>query len=129
MFRADSGIVQAGRNGMGRCDLAVSVLEQIAFRSLKYADGSVVHKTRSVFAKVVSKTAGFHSDHSNIVFHEFMKQPDRIRPAADAGDQNIRQSAFFFQDLFTSFFADDALKIPHHQWIRMWAERRTKEVI
>ena len=48
-----------------------------------------------------------------------MEQADGVAPAADAGNQQIRQPAFLFQDLTPRFLADDTLKIPHHHWVRM----------
>jgi hypothetical protein len=52
-----------------------------------------------------------------------MKQANRVRAAADARNQRARQLACCGQNLFASFASDNALKIAHHQRIRMRAER------
>ena len=60
---------------------------------------------------------------------ERIEQADGIRAAADAGDQQIGQPLFFLQDLPPRFVADDALKIAHHDRIRMRAVSGAEDVM
>ena len=50
-----------------------------------------------------------------------MEQPHRVRAAADAGDERIRQPALGGEHLLARLVADDRLEIAHHHRIRMRA--------
>src|SRR5712692_1793606 len=58
-----------------------------------------------------------------------MEQADRVRPAAHAGEKEVRQAAFGFEDLGASLAPDDGLKIAHHLRIGMRAEHRAEQVV
>jgi hypothetical protein len=51
-----------------------------------------------------------------------MKQTKGVAAATDAGDEQIGQTLFAFENLLPRFLADDALKIAHHHRIRMGTE-------
>ena len=58
-----------------------------------------------------------------------VEETDGVRTAADAGDQQVGQAPFGFQNLLARFDADDAMKIAHHHGIGMRAENRTEQVV
>src|SRR5215208_3276349 len=58
-----------------------------------------------------------------------MKQSDGIRAAADTCDQNVRQPAFLFDDLFACFAPNDTLKIPDHQRVWVWTECAAEQIV
>ena len=57
-----------------------------------------------------------------------MKQADGVRPAADAGDQCIRQPALGLEDLLLRLAADDRLEIAHQHRIRMRPRGRADHI-
>src|SRR5215471_13034739 len=104
---------------MRRSDLPIYVLQQIAFRSLKHPDAAVVHKSSCMLAQIVSNSSSLDADHPHgRVVEKLMKESDRIRSTAHTGNKNIRQSAFFLQDLLARLPSDHRLKITDHQ--RIW---------
>src|SRR5215213_11366844 len=111
---------------MSRSHLTVVVLQDVAHRSLQHARTSAATRIEScrVLAQLVSRAAGFDPDHLDCcVAEERMKQPDRIRTAANARDEQIRQTAFAFENLRACLAPNDALIVSHHQRIRMWSKR------
>ena len=52
---------------------------------------------------------------------ERVEKADRVRAAADAGDQAVRQTAFEFEHLRPRLLADHALEVAHHGRIGMRA--------
>ena len=75
-------------------------------------------------------SAAFDADHPHIlVVQECVKQSDRIAPAADAGDQRVRQPFLLLQNLPPRLASDHALKIAHHHRIRMRAEHAAEDVM
>src|SRR5690242_8746518 len=104
-------------------DLPIRVLQHVTHRALQYTGTSAARsvESRSVLAQLVAAAARFDTDHPHrLVVQKRMKQADRVRAAADARDEHVRQPAFLFEDLHARFAADDALKITHHEGIRMW---------
>ncbi len=74
--------------------------------------------------------ARLHADHLHgFVLEERIEQAHRIGAAADAGDEQVGQALFLFQDLPAGFVADDALEIAHHQRIGMRAIDRAEDVM
>ena len=50
-----------------------------------------------------------------LVVDEVGENADRVRSAADAGDDRVGQAAFDGEDLLARFLADDPLEFAHHQ--------------
>ncbi len=50
-----------------------------------------------------------------------MEQAHRVRSAANAGDEAVRETAFLLHDLLFGFLADDRLEIANHGWVRVRA--------
>ena len=57
-----------------------------------------------------------------------MEQADRVRSAADAGDETVGQAAFRLLHLHARLVADHALKIAHHRRIGMRPRRRADAI-
>ena len=69
------------------------------------------------------------ADQPHVVLEEIGEQADRVGPAADAGDNRIRQAANLLDDLRPRFAADDPLEFAHHGRERMRARRRPQQVM
>src|SRR2546430_9196216 len=129
MFWPDGGVIETGGHRMGQFDLAFVVGEQESFRSLEHAEASAL-ETGCMFAAANAFAAGFDADHPNIsVLQEWMEQSDRVAAAADAGDEQIRQALFAFENLAACFNADDALKIADHHRVRVRTKNRAQYIM
>ncbi len=85
---------------------------------------------RGVFAQRRAAASGFHAQHFHVrVIQKRVKQSNRIRAAADAGHQQIRQTLFRFQNLRARFVADHAMKIAHHHRIGMRSQHRAQQIM
>ena len=99
MFRADGGVIESGADAVGELDLAEFILQNVAARALQHAERAAL-KPRRVLLGHDAYAARFHADHLHgFVFEERIKQSDGIRAAADAGDEQVRQALFLFQNL------------------------------
>src|ERR1051325_5529161 len=107
---------------MIRSSLTVVVLQDLAHRSLQPSRPAAAAgvKARRMLAQLIPRATGFDADHFDVcVAKEWMKQANRVRAATDTRDQRLRQTAFSFQKLRARLASDYALKITHHQRIRM----------
>ena len=68
---------------------------------------------------VEAQAGGFDADHSHVVVQEGMEQADRVRAAADAGDERVRGAALRRHHLFARLAADDRLEVAHHGGVGM----------
>ena len=62
MLGADTGIIQAGGDGVGFDDLAVVVLHQVDAIAVQHADLAVAGQRCGVLAAVEAETGRFHAD-------------------------------------------------------------------
>src|SRR5437763_438653 len=102
---------------MGRGDLTTIILQDITHRALQHSRSAaaVGIESRRVLAQLAATSARFDADHSHgIIAQARMKQSNRIRSTADAGNQASRQTSLFLKNLRARFSPDDALKIAHH---------------
>jgi len=105
------------------------ILENVGLRSLQHAQRAAL-KTRSVFLRLDAFATRLDTEHLYAgVFEERVEQTDGVRAAADAGDEQVGQALFLFQDLPSCLVTDDTLKIPHHHRIRMRAVGRAENVM
>ena len=73
--------------------------------------------------------AGLDPDHPDIrLVEKRVKQPHRIRAAADAGDERVGQPALGASQLGARLVADDRLEIAHHRRVRMRSGDRADHV-
>src|SRR5690606_37152733 len=75
-------------------------------------------------------TAGFDADEAHgSVLEEFEKEADGIRTAADTGDHLVRKTSLARENLLLGLEADDPVKLAHHHWIGVRAQRRAEDVM
>jgi len=84
---ADGGVVQTGGDAVGKLDLPILVLQNKRARALQHAQSAAL-EPRGVFAVDNALAAGLNAGHRHrLVTKERIKQADRIRAAANAGDE------------------------------------------
>src|SRR5665213_3306880 len=129
VFRPDGGVIESGADAVRGLDLAKFVLQNKTARALQHAERAALKPRRMLF-RLDAASARFHADHPHgFVFEERIKKSDGVRAAADAGDEQVGQALFLFQNLRARLVADDALEIPHHHRIRMCAVSRAENVV
>src|SRR3546814_10908873 len=84
-----AGIIEPGRDRMRLGDLAVVVLEEIGAVAVEHAGYAAV-EARGVGAGRDPAPRRFDAEHRYLrVVEERVEQPDRVRSAADRGDEQI----------------------------------------
>src|SRR5207247_500068 len=110
VFRANTRVVEAGRDGVHVARLAVVVLEDVAVAAVQYAGGAET-QGRGVLAAVRAAAAGLDADQRDRrIVGERGEDARGVGPAADAGDHRVRQPADLFQALGLRFATDDRLE-------------------
>src|SRR4051794_4746381 len=85
---------------------------------------AALREPRRMLTEAATFTACFNADQSHaFVAHEPVKEANRIRAAANARNQHIRQFPFTPNELSPCLVANDCLKLADHQWIRVRPER------
>src|SRR5271157_1883568 len=99
MLRSNRRIIQTGRNRVGRGDLPRLVLQHVGVCSLQHA-GATAIEACGVLAKRVAASSRLDANQFHLpVLQELIEKADRIRTAADAGDERSWQPALGLQDL------------------------------
>ena len=99
---------------MGRSDLAVGVLKQVAQAAVQHA-GTAGAQGGAVMAGRDALTGGFDPDQANRgVIQKPAEDPHGIGPATHAGHHGVRQAAVAGQHLFPGLSPDDRLEVPDH---------------
>src|SRR5882672_12733305 len=100
-------------------DLAMCILQQHGIASLQHA-GPPERERSAVIAELEAAAARFDAENLDArVRNERMKHADRIRAAADTGDDGVRQFPDLCQRLRARLAADDRLQLAHEIRIRM----------
>ena len=121
MLRPDAGIVEAGRDRMRLGDLAFLVLQEIGAIAVQHA-GPAAGQRRGMLARLDAAARRLDADDAHaLVVEEGMEQAHRVRAAADAGHQRVRDAALGFHHLRPRLLADHALEVAHHRRIGMRA--------
>src|SRR5881296_501149 len=129
VFRADSWIIETGRNGMRRYYLTIRILQNVGERSVQNT-GPPARKTRSVVTQCGAAAARLDPDHLNLlVFNKVIEEAYRIATATDTCHKHIGQARFLFQNLRPYLSADDRLEVANHKRIRVGSQNRTQHVI
>src|SRR5207249_5598229 len=103
----DARVVEAGRDRVRGGDLPVVALEQIAHAPVQNPDVTGRHRG-AVTAGGDAGAAGLDAhDADGAIADERMKEPDRVRAAAHARDQHVRQPAQRAAGLAPRLSADD----------------------
>src|SRR3984893_7047399 len=105
------------------------ILQQVGVGSLQHARRTTV-KTGGMFAQTLAAPAGLDADELHPLFlEELMEDANRIRAAANAGDNRARQFAFDFEDLRARLAADAFMKIANHPRVRMSAQHAAEQIV
>ena len=120
MQRADAGIVESGREGVGFDDLPVLVLHHEGAAAVYDAQRPTVYRGRR-FAAVDAVASGFaEKDAHPLVINVVVYRAGGVRTSAHAGHQVVGiVAAFLFQELLLDFAADDALQTGHQVGVGM----------
>ena len=95
-------------------NLAVLVLEQIGAVAVQNPRGAAGERGR-MLAAFQPASGRFHPDDAHVGFiQKGVEEPDRVRSAADAGNDRVGQPALGLHDLRAHLLPDDTLEIPHH---------------
>src|ERR1051326_159020 len=117
---------------MRRSYLPRLVLQDVAERPLQNAGAAAARRVepRRVLSELRARAPGLDADHSDAtVAEERVKQTYRVRAAADARDERVRQTAFRFENLRARLSPDDALERANHERIWVRAERAAEQVV
>src|SRR4030095_16155265 len=104
---------------MSAGDLPVNILQNVRHRALQHTDAPAAAcwvgvKSDGVLSHRPATTASFNSKQAHVfVRDERMEQTDRVRTAADAGEQGVRQFSDLEKNLFSRFAPDPTLHFPH----------------
>ena len=129
MLRADSGVVKPGGDAVRELNLAILVLQEERASALQYAEFAALESS-GVFAVYDTLATRLDTAHRHrLVVEKRVKQADRVRAAADAGDEVIRQSFFLLENLTACLVADHALEVAHHHGVRVRAVGGAENVV
>src|SRR5262249_1890230 len=107
---------------MRQLDVPGVVLEDECAGALKDA-GTAAGESRGMAAGRNPFAPGLDTDEPHVlVLDEAVEDPDRVAPAADAGDDDVGETAGLLQNLSPRFTSDHRLKLANHQRIWMRAE-------
>ncbi len=114
---------------MGQLDLAVFIRQHPGLRPLQHAEPASL-ETRRVLAGDDPLASRLDADHLHaFILEERVKEADGVAAAADAGDQQVGQALFLFQNLPARLDADDAVEIAHHHRVGMRAVSGAEDVM
>ena len=126
---SDARVVEPGADRRGFEDLAVLVLQEQRTHAVHHA-GDAPFDRGAVMSGLEPEPAGFDADQPRVGVEEARERSDRVRPAADARDDDVGIGAV--EDLAAlpaRFVADDALELAHHPRERVRTHRRTEAVV
>ena len=118
---ADARVVEAGTDRVRLEDLAVFVLEEQRTRAVQHTGHPAAHR-RAVLAGLQAVSTRFHAHQPRRSVEETGERADRVRPSADARDDEVGIGAEDRAALFARFVAHDPLELAHHPRIRMRAD-------
>src|SRR5205085_4013832 len=128
MLRADAGIVEAGRHGVGLGDLSVRVLEQISAVAVQDTGTPGAQRCRVPAARE-SLARGFDADQPDARLADVrMEDSHGVRATADAGDHRVGLAARHLLHLLDAFLANHRLEVTHHHRVGMRPGDRADDV-
>ena len=73
------------------------------------------------------RACGLDADEPHVlVVDEACEEPDRVRPAADARDDGVREAAVRLEHLLPRLASDDGLQFTHDARVRARADARSR---
>ena len=118
---ADARIVEPGRDRVRVEDLAVLVGEDRRAGAVQHPRPAAAERGRA---------GGLDADQAHgLVGDEVVEHADRVRAAADAGDDGFGQPAFGGEDLLARLAADHALQLAHDLRVRRGPDARADQVV
>ena len=121
MLRADSGIIEAGRDRVRFVDLPVLIHQQIGAIAVQHAGPAARERGRVQPGGEPMARRLPPVDLDLRIVQERVEQAHGIGAATDARDQRIRQASFSGHHLLARFVADDRLEVAHHHRVGMRA--------
>ena len=118
---ADAGVVEPGRDRVRVGDLAVLVGEDRRARAVQDAGAAAAERGRP-------RRLDADQAHSGVV-DEPGEHADRVRAAADAGDDRLRQRALRLEQLLARLAADHGLELAHDLGVGRRADARADHVV
>ena len=97
VLRPDARVVEPGRDRVALLHLPVLVAEHVRARAVQHRDARRRRSRRA--CRVGAVAAGLDADQAHVVVAERVEQADRVRAAADAGDDGVRQPALALEQL------------------------------
>ena len=109
--------------------LAICVLEQHRARAVDDAEAAR-RKRRGMAARGDAVARGLNGGKPyGRLADEPTEQPDRVRPTANAGDDEVGQPTLCASDLRRCLVTDHALEVAHDRGIRVRTHRRAEDVV
>ena len=91
--------------------------------------GRAEAERRGVVPELEAPPAGFDADHLDVVVDHRREDPRRVRPAADARDDDVGQLAGRLEHLPPRLAPDTALELPHHGRERVRPAHRAQDIV
>ena len=103
--------------------------ESLAQESLR-AFAAYDEVVRRTSAELAAGSSQFNANQANAgIFNKVGKHTNGVRPPANAGNHRIRQTAFFFTNLYFGLFTNHALEFTYDSRERMRTRRGTQHIV
>src|SRR5207245_4561547 len=109
---------------MRLADLAFIVLEDERPRSVEHADRSADDRRRVASGRHALPAGLDAPQLHRRVLEEGRPDADRVRAAADAGEDDVGEAPAAFEALASGLATDDRLEVLHHRRIRVGPDAR-----
>src|SRR6476660_5095642 len=128
MLRADAGVIESSRDRVRLDYLAPFILQDIGARAVENALASRDERG-GVRAGIESVSAGFDADQLDaLITGKRVKDADRVRAAADAGDHGVREPPDPLEHLPARLPANHRLQISDADRVRVHSGGRAEDV-
>ena len=126
---ADAGVVEARAARVHVGGLPVLVLQHVAHRAVQHARRAERERSRVVAGRRAASARLDADEAHRGVGHEGMEHARRVRAAADARDDRVRQPPELLEALRAALAADHALEVAHHHRERVRPDHRADDVV
>src|SRR4051794_6881462 len=130
VLRPGAGVVQPGRDRVRLADLALVVLKDRRERPVQHARPPAGRQRRAVAPRLEPLARRLDADELDVgVVDEAGEHADRVRPAAHARENPVREPVAALEQLRARLVADDALQVADDRRVRRRAHRRADDVV